>query len=106
MYIPKSDGRQRPLGIASLEDKLVQRAVADVLNAIYEVDFLGFSYGGGSSLLLWAVSVDGDGPAHQVRETALFAIAYTARDGSGGEELDRRIRPRVMEVWNSDRPRR
>jgi hypothetical protein len=44
-YIPKSDGRQRPLGIAALEDKLVQRVVTEVLNAIYEVDFLGFSYG-------------------------------------------------------------
>lgn len=44
-YIPKPDGRQRPLGIATLEDKVVQRAVAEVLNAIYEADFLGFSYG-------------------------------------------------------------
>jgi len=44
-YIPKPDGRQRPLGIAALEDKIVQRAVATVLNAIYEEDFLGFSYG-------------------------------------------------------------
>ena len=44
-YIPKTDGRQRPLGVASLEDKIVQRAVVGVLNAIYEVDFLGFSYG-------------------------------------------------------------
>jgi group II intron reverse transcriptase/maturase len=44
-YIPKSDGRQRPLGIAALEDKIVQRAVVEVLNAIYEEDFLGFSYG-------------------------------------------------------------
>ena len=43
--IPKADGRQRPLGIASLEDKVVQRAVGEVLNAIYETDFLGFSYG-------------------------------------------------------------
>ena len=44
-YIAKPDGRQRPLGIASLEDKIVQRAVVEVLNAIYEEDFLGFSYG-------------------------------------------------------------
>jgi RNA-directed DNA polymerase len=44
-YIPKADGRQRPLGVASLEDKIVQRAVVEVLNAIYEEDFLGFSYG-------------------------------------------------------------
>jgi retron-type reverse transcriptase len=44
-YIPKADGRQRPLGVASLEDKIVQRAVVEVLNAIYECDFLGFSYG-------------------------------------------------------------
>jgi len=44
-YIAKPDGRQRPLGIATLEDKIVQRAVVEVLNAVYETDFLGFSYG-------------------------------------------------------------
>ncbi len=44
-YIPKADGRQRALAIAALEDKIVQRAAVTVLNQIYEVDFLGFSYG-------------------------------------------------------------
>jgi group II intron reverse transcriptase/maturase len=44
-YIPKPDGRLRPLGVAALEDKLLQRAVVEVLNGIYEADFLGFSYG-------------------------------------------------------------
>jgi RNA-directed DNA polymerase len=44
-YIPKPDGRQRPLGITVLEDKIVQRATVEVLNAVYETDFLGFSYG-------------------------------------------------------------
>ena len=44
-YIPKADGRQRPIAICALEDKIVQRATATVLNAIYEEDFLGFSYG-------------------------------------------------------------
>jgi RNA-directed DNA polymerase len=45
VYIPKPDGRQRPLAVAGLEDKIVQRAVAALLNVIYEEDFLGFSYG-------------------------------------------------------------
>jgi group II intron reverse transcriptase/maturase len=44
-YIPKPDGRQRPLGVTVLEDKIVQKATVEVLNAIYETDFLGFSYG-------------------------------------------------------------
>src|SRR5437667_7348086 len=44
-YIPKADGRPRPLGVPALEDKIVQRAVVEVLSAIYEGDFLGFSYG-------------------------------------------------------------
>jgi retron-type reverse transcriptase len=45
VYIPKPDGRQRPLAVAALEDKIVQRAVVTLLNAIYEEDFLGISYG-------------------------------------------------------------
>src|SRR5258705_4118982 len=45
VYIDKSDGRKRPLGVPVLEDKIVQRATVEVLNAIYETDFLGFSYG-------------------------------------------------------------
>src|SRR6188472_950464 len=45
VFIPKADGRQRPLGVAALEDKLLQRAVVEVLNAVYETDFLGFSHG-------------------------------------------------------------
>jgi RNA-directed DNA polymerase len=45
VFIPKPDGRLRPLGVASVEDKILQRAVVEVLNAVYEADFLGFSYG-------------------------------------------------------------
>ena len=45
VYIPKNDGRQRPLGVAALEDKIVQQATVTILNQIYEEDFLGFSYG-------------------------------------------------------------
>ena len=45
VFIPKPDGRLRPLGVAAVEDKILQRAVVEVLNAIYEQDFLGFSYG-------------------------------------------------------------
>jgi len=45
VYIPKGDGRQRPIGVTTLEDKIVQRATVEVLNAVYEADFVGFSYG-------------------------------------------------------------
>src|SRR5712691_3749993 len=45
VYVPKPDGRQRPIGVPALEDKIVQRATVAVLNQIYELDFLDFSYG-------------------------------------------------------------
>ncbi len=76
-YIPKADGRLRPLGIAALEDKILQRAVVEVLNAIYEQDFLGFSYG----------FRPGRGPHH-----ALDALAVGIKRKKVGWVLDADIR--------------
>ena len=59
-YIPKADGSQRPLSIWSLEDKIVQQAIVTVLDAIYEEDFVGFSYGSGqgvASTMRWTLSM-------------------------------------------------
>ena len=62
VYIPKPDGHQRPLAVAALEDKIVQRAVVALLSAIYEEDFLGFSYGfrpGAAPMMRWMRSASG-----------------------------------------------
>jgi retron-type reverse transcriptase len=58
-YIPKADGRQRPLAVAALEDKIAQRATIAVLNSIYEEEFLGFSYGFRPSTMRWTRSLSG-----------------------------------------------
>jgi RNA-directed DNA polymerase len=98
-YIPKPDGRQRPLGIAALEDKIVQRAVVEVLNAIYEVDFLGFSYGfrprRGQHDALDALSVGiGDTPVNWILDADIRSFLdrsshYTSVCGVGAEEIGR-----------------
>ena len=83
-FIPKGDGRERPLGIAALEDKIVRRAVVEVFNAIYEEDFLGFSYGfrPGRS------QHDGlDALAVGITRTPVNWILDV--DGNGGQPLDR-----------------
>jgi retron-type reverse transcriptase len=88
-YIPKADGRQRPLGIAALEDKIVQRAVTEVLNAIYEVDFLGFSWfrpGGGR------VALDARG-RDTVEEISWILDGYRGYFGS----IDHDAADRVLE---------
>ena len=98
-YIPKPDGRQRPLGIAALEDKIVQRAVVEVLNAIYEADFLGFSYGfrprRGQHDALDALSVGiGDTPVNWILDADIRSFLdrsshYTSVCGMRAEEIGR-----------------
>ena len=87
VYLPKSDGRQRPLGIAALEDKIVQGAVVEVLNAIYEEDFLGFSSGfrPGRS---------------QHRALDAWAVALTTRNVNWVLDLDvRSFFDRLSQTW-------
>jgi len=102
VYIPKPDGRQRPLGIAALEDKVVQRAIGEVLNAIYEEDFLDVSYGFrpgrgqhdaldaravgiGSRRVNWIVDADNEGVIRQTRNR--FAVLDRRGDGNGTASL-------------------
>jgi len=84
VYIPKGDGRQRPLGVTVLEDKIVQRAVTQVLEAIYETDFKGFSYGfrPGRS-------------AHDALDA--LAVGITWKKVNWVLDIDIRHRPRVAE---------
>ena len=87
-YIPKPDGRQRPLAVAALEDKIVQRATVAVLNAIYEEDFLGFSYGfrpgrGQHDALdaLWRRDQQQEGELHPGRRYPVVLRHGRARNG-------------------------
>ena len=76
-YIPKADGRQRPLGIAAIEDKIVQAAVAAILTPIYEAEFLGFSYGFRPK---------------RNQHQALDALGFGIGSGSGGSTAGDHIR--------------
>jgi group II intron reverse transcriptase/maturase len=101
-YIPKADGRQRPLAIAALEDKIVQGAAAMVLNAIYEEDFLGFSYGfrpgRGAHDALDALAV---GIAWKKVNSILDADIRPFFDSVSQERLVRFVEHRVGEVRSS-----
>jgi hypothetical protein len=90
VYIPKADGRQRPLGIAALEDKIVQQAVVTILNQIYEVDFKGFSYGFRPSR----------GP-HQVLDTLTAGIQWKRVNWVGNATQLRIFNRRVGRLWRS-----
>jgi RNA-directed DNA polymerase len=107
-YIPKPDGRQRPLGIAALEDKIVQRGTVEVLNAIYETDFLGFSYGFGlvaASMMRWTRSRSGSraggwaGCSTWISATTFPASTSRGLEGFLGHRIaDRRVL-RLIQKW-------
>lgn len=83
-YILKADGKQRPLGIAAVEDKIVQQAVVKVLSAIYEEDFLGFSYG----FVRFAHPASRDQPSAVLRPSGWSARAWAARRARRGMDGD------------------
>ena len=96
VYIPKPDGQQRPLAVTALEDKVVQRATAAILNAIYEEDFLGFSYGfrpgRGAHDALDVGSVNR-------RPFSFWALPSSADNPVEGMADDFLPKPRILHPW-------
>jgi hypothetical protein len=107
VYIPKADGRQRPLGIAALEDKIVQQAVVTILNQIYEVDFQGFSYGfrpGRSphqalDALTVGIPMEASELGARCGHSGLFRCARLSRALSAGE-IPAQARGMSRSTWN------
>jgi retron-type reverse transcriptase len=95
----KPDGRQRPLGVAALEDKIVQQAVVNILNQIYEEDFRGFSYGfrpglqqasGAAVTTLLKLAMDTDTPP-AVRARASYYILSLSKQWMDTDDIDARV---------------
>jgi RNA-directed DNA polymerase len=106
-YLPKPDGRQRPLGIAALEDKILQRAVVEVLNAIYEQDVLGFSYGGAPRVTRWTRSRPGPCKAGELGARPGSRDSFSRLDPRWlGRFVEHRIAdPRILRLIRSGWPR-
>ena len=85
VYIGKTDGSKRPLGVPALEDKIVQRATVEVLNAIYERDFRGFSYG----FILICVQRYRSDPLETGHRLGSFGVGFEGTNASGERVLDR-----------------